>query len=63
MLFGGFGAGSDLMWDVNVNLGYQWTDGFSTSIGYRYLAVDYSDSGFLYDVVQQGPTLALIWHF
>ncbi len=63
VLFGGFDVGSDLMWDVNINLGYQWTDGFSTSIGYRYLAVDYSDSGFLYDVVQQGPTLALIWRF
>ena len=63
ILFGGFGVGSDLMWDANVNLGYQWTDGFSTSIGYRYLAVDYSDGGFLYDVVQQGPTFALIWRF
>jgi hypothetical protein len=63
VLFGGFDVGSDLMWDVNVNLGYQWTDGFSTSIGYRYLAVDYSNDGFLYDVVQQGPILALIWHF
>lgn len=63
ILFGGFDVGSDLMWDANVNIGYQWTDGFSTSIGYRYLAVDFSDGGFLYDVVQQGPTLALIWHF
>jgi len=63
VLYGGFDVGSDLMWDANVNLGYQWTDGFSTSIGYRYLAVDYSDGGFLYDVVHQGPTLALIWNF
>ena len=63
VLFGGFGVGSDLMWDANVNLGYQWTDGFSTSIGYRYLAVDYSNGDFLYDIVQQGPTLALIWRF
>ncbi len=63
VLYGGFGSGSDYMWDVFGNLGYQWTDGFSTSIGYRYLTVDYSNGGFRYDVIQQGPTLALIWRF
>lgn len=63
VLFGGFDVGSDLMWDANVNLGYQWTDGFLTSIGYRFLAVDYSNDEFLYDVVQEGPTVALIWRF
>lgn len=60
---GGFGAGSDFMWDVNVNLGYNWTDTFSTIIGYRYLDVDYEDNGFLYDVAQQGPILGLSWRF
>jgi len=63
VLFGGFDVGSDLMWDANVNLGYQWTESFVTSIGYRYLAVDYSNRGFLYDVVQDGPTLSLVWRF
>lgn len=63
VLFGGFDVGSDYMWDVFGNLGYQWTDGFSTSIGYRYLTVDYSDNEFSYDVVQEGPTVALIWRF
>ncbi len=63
VLFGGFDVGSDYMWDVFGNLGYQWTDGFSTSIGYRYLTVDYSNGGFSYDVVQEGPTVALIWRF
>ena len=63
LVFGGFGLGSDFMWDTSVNLGYKWTDGFSASVGYRYLAVDYSDSGFVYDVAQHGPTLALVWNF
>lgn len=63
LIVGGFGVGSDLMWDADVNLGYRWTDGFSTTIGYRYLSVDYADGGFVYDVVQQGPTVALIWNF
>lgn len=48
---------------MEVGIAPQWTDGFSTSIGYRYLAVDYSNNGFLYDVVLQGPNFALIWRF
>ena len=40
-LIGGFGVGSDFMWDANVNFGYQWTDSIATTIGYRYLDVDY----------------------
>jgi len=60
---GGFGAGSDFMWDASINLGYQWTETFSTTIGYRYLDVDYEDDGFLYDVAQDGPTLGLSWCF
>lgn len=60
---GGFGAGSDFMWDVNVNLGYRWTETISTTIGYRYLDVDYEDDGFLYDVAQDGPVLGLSWRF
>jgi hypothetical protein len=60
---GGFGVGSDLMWDANLNLGYQWTTGFSTTIGYRYLDVDYEKDAFLYDVAQDGLILGLSWRF
>lgn len=63
LFLGGFGAGSDFMWDANVNLGYQWGEMFSTTIGYRYLDVDYEDNGFLYDVAQHGPVLGLSWRF
>lgn len=51
------------MWDVSINFGYQWGDTFSTTIGYRYLDVDYEDDGFLYDVAQQGPLIGLSWVF
>lgn len=60
---GGFTVGSDLMWDANINLGYQWTKGFSTTVGYRYLDVDYESTDFLYDVAQHGPVLALSFRF
>ena len=61
LVIGGFGAGSDFMWDANMNLGYQWTETFSTTLGYRYLDVDYEKDGFLYDVSQHGPLLGLSW--
>ena len=60
---GGFGAGSDFFWDASINLGYQWTRGFSTTLGYRYLDVDYEKDDFLYDVAQDGLTLGLSWRF
>jgi hypothetical protein len=60
---GGFGVGSDFMWDASINLGYQWTKGFTTTLGYRYLDVDYENNGFLYDVAQDGLTLGLSWLF
>ena len=60
---GGFGVGSDLMWDASLNLGYQWMEGFSTTIGYRYLDVDYDEGGYVYDIAQDGPTIGFIWQF
>ncbi len=63
LFVGGFGASSDFMWDVNVNLGYAWSEAISTTIGYRYLDVDYEDGDFLYDIAQNGPTIALSWRF
>ena len=63
LAIGGFGVGSDFMWDIIASLGYQWTDTFSSTFGYRYLDVDYEDNGFLYDVAQDGPLLGLSWRF
>lgn len=63
LVIGGFRVGSDFMWDANINLGYQWTKLFSTTVGYRYFDVDYDNDGFLYDVAQSGLTLALSFRF
>lgn len=60
---GGFGVGSDFMADAWANLGYQWTRTFGTTVGYRYLDVDYEKDDFLYDIAQQGLVLGLVWQF
>ena len=61
-LIGG-GASSDLVWDVMGGAGYQFTDSFSAVIGYRAAAVDYTNGGFTYDVVQQGPIIGAVFRF
>ncbi len=60
---GGFGVGSDLFYEFNTSIGYQWNDAIGTAIGYRLFDVDYDDDGYLYDVRQQGWQLGLSWAF
>lgn len=60
---GGFGVGSDLFYDINANLGYQWSDSIGTSVGYRMYDLDYENDGFVYDVRQEGWVIGLIWAF
>jgi len=60
---GGFGVGSSIFYDVNLNFGYQWTPMFCTAVGYRYLDVKYDDDGFVYDVAQQGFIVNLTFWF
>ena len=62
-MVGGFDIASDQMWDVMAGAGYRFTDSFSAFGGYRAVSVDYSDDGFVYDVVQQGPVLAGVFRF
>lgn len=56
-------GGADLDWDVAAAIGYRFSDTVSAVAGYRALAVDYSDDGFVFDVVQQGPILGLVVRF
>jgi hypothetical protein len=63
LVLGGLGVGSDFMWDGLLNLGYQWTAMFSTTVGYRYLNVDYDEDDFVYDVYQDGLVFGLSWRF
>jgi len=60
---GGFGAGSDSMWDVMGAVGYRVTDTFSVAVSYRMLGVDYRDDGFAYDIGQSGPMLGVVLEF
>lgn len=60
---GGFGVGSDMFYDLNINLGYQLTDSIGTALGYRMFDVDYEEGDFLYDARQHGFLLSLTWKF
>ena len=64
---GGFGIGSDLAWQINPFVGYQFSKLFEIDLAYRWLAMDYeTGSGadyFLYDMVISGPELGLLFHF
>jgi hypothetical protein len=60
---GGFGMNSELFYDLNANLGYQWSDSIGTTIGYRLYDLDYDNDGFVYDVRQEGWMLGLTWSF
>lgn len=58
------GAGqANLDWDLAATLGYRFTDRISAVAGYRALGVDYSNDGFVFDVVQQGPILGMVVRF
>lgn len=57
------GGGADLDWDVAATVGYKFNDTFSSVVGYRALGVDYSNDGFVFDVVEQGPIVGLVVNF
>jgi hypothetical protein len=54
---GGFGAGPDLMWQVEGVLGINLTHNIFSEIGYRALSVDYENDGLLFDTVTHGPQI------
>lgn len=56
-------GGADLDWDVAAAVGYRFNDTISMVAGYRALGVDYSDDGFVFDAVQQGPIMGLVVQF
>lgn len=60
--WGNVGAGqAKLDWDVALALGYEVKRNISVVAGYRMLGVDYSKGGFVYDVVQKGPIIGLVF--
>jgi len=64
---GGFGAGSDLTWQVFPTLGIHFSDRVSLELGYRWLDLDYSTGEgreqFAYDVLTQGPLAGVAFRF
>ena len=54
---GGFGAGPDLMWQVEGVIGINLTRSIFTEVGYRALATDYDNDGLLFDTVTHGPQI------
>jgi hypothetical protein len=63
---GGFGVGSELMWQLQADVGYR-SARWRFSFGYRVIDIDYDqgrDSGrFVYDVRTFGPVLRLGYSF
>lgn len=60
---GGFGAASDLTWDVFGGIGYQFNETVSALAGYRHLEVDYDRAGFKFDVELSGPVIGATIRF
>ena len=60
---GGFGVGSDISWSIFGGVGYQFTDWFSATVGYRYMHVDYDKDQFLMNVNVQGLLAGLGFRF
>ena len=60
---GGFGVGSDFTWHGLAGMEYAISETFTTSLGYRYMHIDYDQDGFRYDMVNQGPYAGLGMHF
>jgi len=62
-MIGGFGASSDIDWDLFGGVGYEISDRISLVGGYRALGVDYSSGGFVFDIVEQGPIFGAVFRF
>jgi hypothetical protein len=64
---GGFGAGSDLTWQVFPTLSVKLTRTASLEFGYRWLDIDYESGAdnekFAYDMLTQGPVVGFGFGF
>jgi hypothetical protein len=60
---GGFGVGSQLTYQIYTGLGKEFKKKYSVLVGYRYLSVDYTNGGFLYNVHMQGALVGFAIHF
>ncbi len=56
---GGFGAGSQVTWQIYTGVGKEIKEKYSLFLGYRHLSVDYRNGGFIYDTNMDGMLLGL----
>jgi hypothetical protein len=54
---GGFGAGSELSWQIYSGVGKEFKQKYSLLLAYRRLDVDYRNNGFLFDTKMNGVML------
>jgi len=54
---GGFGAGSELSWQIYSGVGKEFKQKYSLLLAYRRLDVDYRNSGFVFDTKMNGVML------
>jgi len=62
-MIGGFGASSDIDWDVMGAIGYEITSYASLLAGYRAVGVDYTNDGFEFNTTLHGPFVSAIFRF
>ena len=62
-LIGGALGDTDFMWDAYAGLGYNFTDHFSGSVGYRGMGFDFEDGGTVLDLTFHGPVAGLTLRF
>lgn len=64
---GGFGVGSDLMWQLQADVNYRHSDSWLFTFGYRFIDVDYDhgsgNNRFVYDIQTFGPVLKVGYSF
>jgi hypothetical protein len=56
---GGFGAASDLAWELFAATGYTLNDRVDLLVGYRHLDIDFEDGDFTYDVATSGLAIGI----
>lgn len=52
-------GGSDLTYQYLVGANWEYSEGFTAKLGYRYLYWDYEEDGFVWDMASSGPYLGL----
>ena len=60
---GGFDINADSFYEINANVGYQWSEHLASAVGYRLYDLDYDQNNFQYDVKQSGWVIGLTLDF